>query len=143
MRSQSNIIIQLTTLARRIREPRTTVGYSAFILFALAKRCRPIIWEGETPVDLIHCYVPWACGHCKHKCSVDAVACAMEAHSGGHAVMKPRTPAHPLHETRHWIAATPFYGALETSGDSIQAFYHRLGRVLLGSVTDNDCGVDT
>jgi len=31
---------------------------------------------------------------------------------------------------------------LDSIGDSIEAFYHRLGMVLLGSVTDNDCGVD-
>jgi hypothetical protein len=46
----------LARLARNIKQPRTTVGYSAFILFALVKKCRPIIWEGSCPMDLIERY---------------------------------------------------------------------------------------
>ena len=60
LRAEANVIATLTKLARRLRQPRTTVGYSAFLFFALEYKCRPIIWEGETPVDLIHDYAPWA-----------------------------------------------------------------------------------
>ena len=106
VQATAGLIQTLTAFARRLRQPQTTVGYSAFLLFALHKRCRPIIWEGATPVDLIHSYTPWAEDHCRRPCACDGVACAMEARSSGRAEMYPISERHPLSSTRHWIAAT-------------------------------------
>ena len=47
LQAEASVIRKLTYLARRLGTPRTTVGYSAFVLFALEKKRRPIIWEGR------------------------------------------------------------------------------------------------
>ena len=67
----------------------------------------------------------------------------MAARNSGLAEMHPISTEHPLGNTRHWIAAHQFGQALNDFGNPIQAFYNPLGMVLLGTVTDNDCGLDT
>jgi len=57
---EADILGRLISLAREIRRPRQYVGYSFFILFGLARRCRPRIWEGASCVDLIETFAPWA-----------------------------------------------------------------------------------
>ena len=85
--AQAAVIAKLIAFARRLRQPRTTVGYSAFLLFALHEkyRCRPLIWEGESIIDLIADYAPWAKALCVNPCAYDAVACAVPARSRGRA----------------------------------------------------------
>ena len=77
LQAQTNVIRKLTSLARRLRTPRTTLGYSAFLLFALEYECQPIIWEGETPVQIIHEYAEWAKPRCLKECKCDAVALSL------------------------------------------------------------------
>ena len=48
----------LLALARSIRRPGYYVGYSAFILFALLKRCKPCAWEGREKVHLLQVFAP-------------------------------------------------------------------------------------
>ena len=67
----------------------------------------------------------------------------MGARSSGLAEMHPISPEHPLGNTRHWIAAHQLGENLDDGGSPIQKFYNLLGMLLLGTVTDNDCGVDT
>ena len=57
--------------------------------------------------------------------------------------MVPVSDDYPLHACRHFLACHELPNELESEGDSIQAFYGRLGVVLLGTVMDGDCGVDT
>ena len=66
----------------------------------------------------------------------------MEARSSGRAEMYPITDRHPLSSTRHWIAATRVHMDLGVGACPIQTFYNQHGMVLLGTVTDNDCGLD-
>ena len=40
--------------------PRSYVGYSAFILMGLLKRCQPCVWEGAAFIDLLEVFAPWA-----------------------------------------------------------------------------------
>ena len=141
-RAHAAVLRQMLRLARSIRQPRTTIGYIAFIIFALAKKCRPIMWEGECPIDLIDHYAPWARERCTQACSCDGVACVMSARSCGLAEMHPITDAYPLGQTRHWLAAVKVLGPLGAASGSIETFYIRLGMVVVGTVTDNDCGID-
>ena len=72
------VISQLVALARRIRQPNTTVGYSAFLHMALTRCCKPIIYEGFNRVDLVDVYARWATvDQCKASCSCFGVACAL------------------------------------------------------------------
>jgi hypothetical protein len=52
----------LLALARDIRRPRTLLGYSAFVLFGLCKKCRPCAWEGDT---LLTCWTFLHLGPCR------------------------------------------------------------------------------
>jgi len=56
--------------------------------------------------------------------------------------MHPITDAYPLGQTRHWLAAVKVLGPLGAAIGSIETFYIRLGMVVVGTVTDNDCGID-
>ena len=47
---------KLLHLAREIGETRRRnyIGFSAFIIMALSRRCRPKMWIGENLIDLVH-----------------------------------------------------------------------------------------
>ena len=51
---------RLLTVAREIRKQRQPVGYSAFVLFAMLKDCAVCMWEGESLIDLLDTFAPWA-----------------------------------------------------------------------------------
>ena len=138
----SNILGRLLKLAREIRKPRAFVGYSFFILLALTKRCRPVLWEGASKVDLMQTFAPWAIDQCVAECAVHAVCVCFAVSDGGAARMVPVSEAHPLHETRHFVAAIPIPADCDCTEDSIQGFYQRRGLVMLGTVMDGDCGAD-
>jgi len=56
--------------------------------------------------------------------------------------MHPITERHPLGTMCHWIAATKVEMDLGIGITPMQQFYNPLGLTLLGTVTDNDCGLD-
>jgi hypothetical protein len=133
----------LLCLARSIRTPRTYVGYSFFLLLALAKECRPVMWEGESRVDLLEAYAPWALARCHTGCAIDGVCCCLKATESGYAQLRPVSEEAPLSECSHFVASIPADGMdVDSEGTSIQSFYGRLGRVILGTVMDGDCGLD-
>ena len=136
------ILDQLLALSRSIRGARQYVGYSAFVLFGLRFEVRPVIWEGEERIDLLDTFAPWALERCTKRCAVDAVTCCMVPRSGGHGEMVPVSEAHPLSQCRHFVACATLGIPLSVPGTSIESFYQRLGQVVLGTVTDGDCGLD-
>ena len=48
---------------------------------------------------------------------------------------------YPLHRCRHFLASMRVEEE-DTQGNSIQAFYLRMGVALLGTVMDGDCAID-
>ena len=140
--AEANVLGRLLSLARQIRRPRQYLGYSFFILFALAKKCRPFLWEGDSRIDMIETYAPWMEQECVQECCVDGVCCCYENLANGQAKMVPVSEKHPLHTTRHFVAAKQMDADISCIGDDIQSYYQRLGVVVLGTVTDGDCGVD-
>ena len=73
---------------------------------------------------------------------MDGIVCCLRSLDDGRVEMVPVSDEHPLHECRHFVAGHKFTGELECEGTSMQAFYGRLGVVLLGTVADGDCGLD-
>ena len=73
---------------------------------------------------------------------MDGVCCCYEILANGQAKMVPVSEKHPLHTTRHFVAAKQMDADISCIGDDIQSYYQRLGVVVLGTVTDGDCGVD-
>ena len=118
------------------------MGYWFFICLGLLKKCRPVVWEGESRVDLIETFAPWALPSCTRECAVECVCCCMIACSSGLAEMRPVSEECPLHECCHFVAACWIPGRMDCQGSPLQAFYSRRGMCLLGTVMDGDCGPD-
>ena len=74
---------------------------------------------------------------------MDGVVCCMRALPSGRAEMVPVSEDSPLAECRHFVVCHKLGHELECEGDSIESYYGRLGIVLLGTIMDGDCGIDT
>jgi hypothetical protein len=133
----------LLTLARGIRRPRSYVGYSAFILMGLLKKCQPCVWEGASFINLIEVFAPWATEACSSPVTVVAVAVAVIAQPEGSVEMVAISKEHPLSTTCHFVAGikVPECKALE-SALSIETLYASLGVAIIASVMDGDCALD-
>ena len=141
--SHSRVLHKLLQPARDIRRPRTYIGYRALVCSALARGCRPFVWEGESRADLIAVHAPWAMEVCTAECVVDAVVCRMvPAVAGGHADTVRVSEMYPLSDCNHFFAAVPMGDVLPWGGDSIEAFYSSMGMALLGTIVDGYCGID-
>ena len=52
------VLDKLLGLAREILAPRSYIGHSAFLLFALSRNMRIFAWEGGSRIDLLERYAP-------------------------------------------------------------------------------------
>ena len=142
LRAQAHVLGKMLDLARQIRRPRATVGYSFFIWFGLCERCRPVLREGDVRVDILETFAPWALDMCLNDCAVEGLCCHFEVCEGGQAMLHPVSEDHPLNECNHFIACARVEEH-DAIGTGIEATYLRRGRAILGTVADGDCGVDT
>ena len=143
MESEHKVFQKIVELARSIRSPRTYVGYTFFVLLGICKNCQPVMWEGSERVNLLEKYAPWALPSAVADCAVDAVVCCMRSLPTGRAELLQVSEDQPLADCRHFVACHKMTTSLQCEGDSIEAFYGRLGIVLLSTAMDGDCGVDT
>ena len=97
-RGSGNLHEIIFQLGREIRTTRAYVGYSFFVLLALARSCRPFVWEGSNRVDLVGSYTPWAVDTAVAECAVDGIACCMRSLPDGRVEMVEVSEDHPLHE---------------------------------------------
>ena len=141
--AQHRIQARLLALARDIRRPRTYVGYSAFLLMGLLKRCRPCAWEGANFIDLLEVFAPWATETCTRQLNARAIPCALVAQSGGSVALAPISEEHPLSKTCHYVAGIVVPECkVTTDACSFEALYASLGVAVMASVVDGDCGLD-
>ena len=131
---------RLLELARQIRKPRDYVGYAAFILMGLVKKCRPCVFEGAVHMDLLKVFAPWALSQSTTELAVSAVPCALKASAHGLAELMPICAECPLPSTRHFVGAC----IMEESGAAAEALmfetiYASMGICILPSVLDGDC----
>ena len=143
MESEHKVFQKIVELARSIRSPRTYVRYTFFVLLGICKNCQPVMWEGSERVNLLEKYAPWALPSAVADCAVDAVVCCMRSLPTGRAELLQVSEDQPLADCRHFVACHKMTTSLQCEGDSIEAFYGRLGIVLLSTAMDGDCGVDT
>ena len=141
--AEHRVYSRIWDLAMEIQSDFHYVGYVFFVLMGLLKKCQPCVWEGPSRVNLLEHYATWAMASAVAECATDGVVCCMRARPEGIAEMVPVSGDHPLNECRHFVACHKLAGDLRDCGDTIQAFYGRLGIVLLGTAADGDCGPDT
>jgi len=58
--AQARVNAKMLRLARELRRPNSYVGYIAFILLALCKKCQPCAWEGNNFLSLLEVFAQWA-----------------------------------------------------------------------------------
>ena len=141
--ARSRIEAGLLKLARDIRAPNKYVGYAAFILMGLLKKCRPRVYEGATHIDLLEVFAPWATSHCTTELEVAAVPCALKPTESGPAELMPICEEYPLASTRHFVAAV----AVEATDASVDAklfetMYAQMGVGIIPTLLDGDCAFD-
>ena len=126
-------------------------------MFGLRYKARPLVWEGDSRVDLLEVYAPWALETCSKVCAVEGVACVVrqDAAPGGsftHADLLPvgdltdaeGNPVNALRNVNHWVAAVYTGGGDEAAvaAEPLNQFYHKMDRFVLGTVCDGCCGMD-
>ena len=141
--AQHRIESKLLALAREIRRPRAYVGYSAFILMGLLKKCRPCVWEGTSYIDLLQAVAPWALESCTTDVPIAAIPCTLIAQAGSSVDLAPVCEQYPLSRTSHYVAGIRI-PECEVIGNvcSFEAMYASLGIAVLASVMDGDCAFD-
>ena len=141
-------------LAREILGSGKYVGHSAFVLFGLFYKVRPMMWEGGNLKDILDLYVPWALETCSNSCAVEGVACVLRPGVAWTALedLLPvgdqtdawGNPVNGLVNVNHWVSAVFTGGGADAAeaADPLNKFYQVLGRFVLGTVCDGDCGID-
>ena len=141
--AQHAIQATLLALSREIRRPGAYVGYSAFILMALLKKCQPCVWEGAAFIDLLEVFAPWAKESCTTLLPVTAVPCALMARATGCAELVPISAEHPLSTTVHFFAGIRIHECqLLEIACSFEALSVSLGVAIMASVLDGGCAFD-
>ena len=132
----------LLALARAISRPRPYVGYSAFVLMGLLKKCQLCIWEGVTRIDLLETFAPWAKEHCR-AVAVTGIACKVMAVAGGSLECVPISEEHPVGSTNHFVGGCAMpESAVAGNTLGFDAFYASLGVAVIATVADGDCALD-
>ena len=141
--AQRTIESTLLALAREIRRPHAYVGYSAFLLMAFLKKCRPCVWEGSSFIDLLDVFAPWGKEQCTKPVVITAVPCAVIAQAGGSVELAPISVDHPLSSTKHFVAGMPCPACeVQQSCCSFEVLYASLGVNIMPTVLDGDCAFD-
>ena len=134
------VVDQMVAFARELTRNNSYVGHFAFLACGVLKRKRLYVWEGANRVDLVRVYAPWAAFACP--CTNTAVADAIACRSSGGVCLQV-SESNPLTRMNHWIIGYPhIHGRGAGVGESIHAFYARLGVAVVDTVTDGDCGLD-
>lgn len=133
----------LLALARAIRRPREYVGYSAFLLMGLLKKCQPTVWEGSSYIDLLEVFAPWAKERCTELVLVSAIPVALVANPDGSVALAPICAEYPLTKTCHYVAGLSIPACeVSESACSFEALYASLGVGVMTTVLDGDCGLE-
>lgn len=134
-------LAKMMSLAREIRKPRAYVGYAAFLLLALKKRCHVFIWEGSHRVNLLEVFAPWAVDSCLNMLTVDAILCK---YTPGHHCKQVSDDC-PIDNCNHYVAGLSIdhqHGEILRSESSFEAFYLNCNLAVVYTIADGDCGLD-
>jgi hypothetical protein len=133
----------LLALARSIRRSKSFVGYSAFVLMGLLKKCQPCMWEGVTRIDLLETFAPWSKEHCTTAVAVTGIVCKVMAVAGGSLKCVPISEEHPVGSTNHFVGGCAMpESAVAGNTLGFDAFYASLGVAVIATVADGDCALD-
>ena len=136
---------RVIALAAQIRSPRTQVGYSWFVCFAICYKCRPFIWEGPTRLDVVARFAQPVLELCVRECAVDAVRCCITHSCNGHVDIMPVSEHHPLEECWHYMAAcyNPVAGSQTADAKAnVHEYYEAINLQVVPAICDGDSALD-
>ena len=146
----AQVATEMNKLLVELQAPRSYVGVSAFLIFALMYRVRVRVWHGTQCEDIVETYAPWAKDVISEHAICHAVACKLK--DGGLQLELDHAQL-----INHWVASFPYdidssplSGISHTSldeGDSdvtatFYATYLSLSLHIVKTVADGDCGLD-
>ena len=91
-------------LSREIRDPMSYVGYSFFVLLALARNCPLLMFEGENSVNLLEAFAPWALDIVTNFPAAHGVVTTLVSLPSGKTALQHICEDYPLKSCRHYIA---------------------------------------
>ena len=134
---------KLLDLARAVRQPRQSVGYSAFLVFAMLRKLRIWVWEGNNRVDIASVFLPsWARENMSASVEADAVCCTAVPCNNGPPTFAPVSAQHPLRTATHYVAVVHTGVIDDSDTTSLDGYYASLGQQVISTVADGDCGID-
>lgn len=145
-----SLAAQMKGFVVELQTPCKPIGVSAFLLFALAKRVRVHVWYGKNCVDVLSKYAPWLSDSISNKAPVEAIACRYDGKNGYGTL---HFVEEDVKRVNHWVGCIPLgaSGVTDDHGDgaaddddtnTFQAIYLSLGRIVIPTVADGDCGLD-
>ena len=141
--ARHKIRVRMLALAREIRKQRTPVGYSAFVLFALLKKCAVCMWEGGAHVDLLDIFAPWAKDPETKAPPYAGIPCTLVATPGCMVECMPVSEKYPLLHIGHFVAGCAIPGsAVAEIRCGFDDFYAALGVATFATIADGDCAFD-
>ena len=146
----ASLTAQMQNFVVELQTPCKPIGVSAFLLFALAKRVRVHVWYGKICVDVLSKYAPWVSDSISDRAPVEAIACRYDGKNGYGTLQFVECD---VRRVNHWVACMPLgaSGVSDDQGDggaddddtrTFQAIYLSLGRIVIHTVADGDCGLD-
>ena len=141
--ARHKVRVRMLALAREIRKPRNPVGYSAFVLFALLKKCEVCMWEGGVHVDLLDTFAPWAKDSETKALPYAGIPCTLVATPGCMVECMPVSEKYPLRHIGHFVAGCPIPGsAVAEDRCGFDGFYAARGVATIATIADGDCAFD-
>jgi hypothetical protein len=137
----SNLLSKVLNLAREIRKDKHWIGYSAFLCFSILNSLRTFAWQGASCIDLVATFAAGFIDHCHKSCPIDVVVCCQGRYDEDKVPLHEVSEEYPLEECNHYLAAArkPVGGG---RGVGLQGFYNDIGRILLPTITNGNCGID-
>ena len=140
----------IAAYVQELGTPCNYIGDSALLLFALLKRMRVTVWHGTGRNELVERHAPWALPFMTAEAPFEVIACKATADG-----LQLLTDCNTGHEANHYIGAAVVAAGggdgadrteLPDDGNEHEAFlfatYLSLGRVVIPTVLDGDCGLD-
>lgn len=142
-----HVACDMRSLITQLARVRTTVGVSAFLLLALHMRVRVYIWYGTRREDILALYAPWASSHIDRATPYEAIGCriAVDEPTGKRSLRV----VQDAQNITHWVACIKgdkCHGdgecAIDEETMTFHAVYLSLGRMVMETIADGDCGLD-
>ena len=141
-RKDGGCLETLLDLARAVRKPRQSVGYSAFIVFASLRKRRIWVWEGSNRVDIASVFLPsWASEGMSASVEADAACCTAVPSNNGPPTFALVSAAYPLSTATHYVAVVHTGVFDDSDTTSLDGYCASLGQAVISIVADGDCGI--